>query len=61
MGKYAKDGGFYFGKREGLFNKLTHEGVTSNVSRRIWKERPEIDPGREKKGVAGRNSDSGEA
>ena len=46
-------------KTEGLFRKITHEGVSSNQSRRIRNERPEMDPrgGGEKK-VAGRNSDA---
>ena len=48
-GKYAKDGGFYYMKTEGLFSIFTREGVSSNVNRRIKIGRLELDQGIEKK------------
>ena len=50
MGKYAKDGGFYYMKIEGLLSIFTREGVSSNVNRRIKIERLELDQRRERKG-----------
>jgi len=32
-------------RTEGLFRKITREGVSANQSRRIRKERPETNPG----------------
>ena len=50
MGKYAKDGGFYYMKIEGLLSIFTREGVSSNVNRRIKIGRLELDQRRERKG-----------
>ena len=47
-------------KVQGLFSKMTPEEVSANQSRWIRIERPEMDPGGEKK-VAGRNSGSAAA
>ena len=50
LGKNAKDGGFYFGKREGLLSIITREGVSDVLGRRIMDGGLGLDLGREREG-----------